>query len=299
MAVAELDLSAPASLVVAWRTGKNAHGRVVKAGGSVLASLRQYANDALAKIASNEGRAYDPNDEQDDETVHLDAGLDELLDTALLEVIQRGASLPLVSLDDLRTRSLALYALVIGRDPENLAAFVRRRNPVQLARKGLVALFDQTLTRVEQPLLAFDDTYDVVIFPGSVSILNQNNFEAIFKESEAVLAKTAEWVGDLARALPISGEGKEWLAKRLRETSVMRRKVLSILKSDYLPTLTPDVLKVKMRERGLDPSLLMSDDELVITRDTEKDILLLLNEDLWTGDFSGEQYAAARKARRR
>jgi hypothetical protein len=78
----------------------------------------------------------------------------------------------------------------------------------------------------------------------------------------------------------------------------MRRKVLGILKSKYLATLTPDVLRAKMRERGLDANVLMSGDELVITKETERDVLLLLNEDLWTGDFSGEQYAAARKARR-
>jgi hypothetical protein len=42
----------------------------------------------------------------------------------------------------------------------------------------------------------------------------------------------------------------------------------------------------------------MDDDGLIINKETERNILLLLNEDLWTGDFSGEQYAATRKARR-
>jgi hypothetical protein len=42
----------------------------------------------------------------------------------------------------------------------------------------------------------------------------------------------------------------------------------------------------------------MRDDALVFNKDTERDLLLLLNEDLWAGDFSGQQYAAARKARR-
>jgi hypothetical protein len=96
----------------------------------------------------------------------------------------------------------------------------------------------------------------------------------------------------------MSDESTEWLAKRLRETSVMRRRVQSILRSGYLHLLTPEVLRAKMEERGLDPQKLMDDNGLVINKETERDILLLLNEDLWTGDFSGGQYAASRKARR-
>jgi hypothetical protein len=193
---------------------------------------------------------------------------------------------------------LALYALVIGDDPDKLTAFVRRGNPVQLAKKGLVTVFDRTLTRVERPLLAFDEKYDVIIFPGQVYVLNQKNFEGLFKESEAVLAKTSEWAESLSQALPMSEQSIQWMAKRLRETSVMRRRVQSILKSDYLRELTPDLLRSKMVQRGLSPQDLMDDDGLIINKETERDILLLLNEDLWTGDFSGEQYAATRKARR-
>jgi hypothetical protein len=65
-----------------------------------------------------------------------------------------------------------------------------------------------------------------------------------------------------------------------------------------LPKLTPDILHAKMTTHGLVPKELMKDDSLIFNKDTEKDLLLFLNEDLWTGDFSGDQYAAARKARR-
>lgn len=77
----------------------------------------------------------------------------------------------------------------------------------------------------------------------------------------------------------------------------MRRKVQSILRSDYLPRLSPDVLIKSMQEHHLDPSRLLASGELVFNRETEVDMLYLLNEDLWTGDLSGDQYAAARKER--
>jgi hypothetical protein len=53
-----------------------------------------------------------------------------------------------------------------------------------------------------------------------------------------------------------------------------------------------------MKEHGLDPQRLLDADGLIIDMDTEREVLHLLNEDLWTGDFSGEHYAAARKSRR-
>jgi hypothetical protein len=297
VAVTELDLGGPATLVVVWRTGQNAHGRVVKAGGPVMQHMRASATKAIERIRLGEGRPYDPNDEPDDECFYLEADREELLDTALLDEVQKGASLPLISPDDLRSRSLVLYALVVGSDPSQLTAFVRRGNPVQLAKKSLVAVFDNTLTRIEKPILTFDEFFDLVIFPGNVAILNQKNFEALFKESEAVLAKTAEWANNLETALPMSADSKDYLATRLQRLPTVRRKVLSILRSGYLAGLTPDLLRAKMTENGLDPDQLMDGDKL-INKETEHDVLLLLNEDLWTGDFSGEQYAASKKARR-
>ena len=176
--------------------------------------------------------------------------------------------------------------------------FVRKGNPVSLATKGVVAVFDDTLTRVTRPILAFDSTFDVILLGSSVWILNQKNFEGLFKESEAVLARTSEWVDQLSQVLPIADDGREWLAAGSARTRSMRRKIHSILRSRYLPKLTPDILRARMSAHGLVPEDLMKDGALIFNRDTEKDLLLFLNEDLWTGDFSGDQYAAARKARR-
>ncbi len=162
----------------------------------------------------------------------------------------------------------------------------------------MVAVFDDALTRVTRPILAFDSTFDLILLGSSVWILNQKNFEGLFKESEAVLARTSEWVNQLGQVLPIAGDGPEWLATRLRQNSVMRRKVHSILRSHYLPKLTPDILRARMSAHSLKPEDLMKDGALIFNMDTEKDLLLFLNEDLWTGDFSGDQYAAARKAQR-
>jgi hypothetical protein len=297
-AIQEIDTAAATTLIVAWRAGRNAHGAVLRAGGQVTDAMRGYAQESLDAITSGQGHPYNPDDEQDEDAAFLTASQDELLDTALLEQLRIGSSLPLIGADELRKRTLALYALLIGNDPDSRAIFVRKGNPVSLATKSVVAVFDDTLTRVTRPILAFDSTFDVILLGSSVWILNQKNFEGLFKESEAVLARTSEWVDQLSQVLPIADDGREWLASRLRQNSVMRRKIHSILRSPYLPRLTPDILRARMAAHGLIPGDLMKDGSLVFNKDTEKDLLLFLNEDLWTGDFSGDQYAAARKARR-
>ena len=107
----------------------------------------------MSTITSGHGRPYNPDDEQDEDTAFLTASQDELLDTALLEQLRTGSSLPLIGADELRKRTLALYALLIGNDPDSRVIFVRKGNPVSLATKGVVAVFDDTLTRVTQPIL--------------------------------------------------------------------------------------------------------------------------------------------------
>lgn len=297
-AIQEIDVTGAATLIVAWRTGRTARGAMLRAGGQVIDALREYASEALGVIATGPGRPYNPDDEQDEDDAVLTASQDELLDTALLEQLRTGSSLPLIGPGELRNHTLALYALLLGDDPDSRAIFVRKGNPVSLATKSVVAVLDNTLTRVTQPILAFDSTFDVILLGNSAWIMNQKNFEALFKESEAVLARTSEWADQLNQALPIADDGREWLAGRLRQNSVMRRKIQSILRSPYLSKLTPDLIHEKMAEHGLTPEELMKDGSLNFNKDTEKDLLLFLNEDLWTGDFSGDEYAAARKARR-
>jgi hypothetical protein len=298
LAALGVDTDGPATLIVAWRSGKKAVGRTIKAGGDVIESLREYAKTTISKINDNEGALYDPNDEQDEDHPYLETDRGELLDTTLLKEVEKGASLEQTSPEELRTKSIALYGLVLGKDPSRPTILIRRGSPIQLAKKSLVAVFDDTLTKVSKPMFAFDSHYDLLLTSERVYIISQKNFEGLFKESEAVLAKTSEWVNDLSESLPIAEDSKQWLNTRLRANSVMRRRVQNLLRSGYLADLTPDVLATKMRERGFDPDDLLSDGKLVINKDTEHDVLQLLNEDLWTGDFSGEQYAASRKSRR-
>jgi hypothetical protein len=59
--------------------------------------------------------------------------------------------------DELRTKPLLCHAVLIGEGDDRVR-FVKKRSPVQLAKKSVAALLmNNTLDRVQSPIFAFDD----------------------------------------------------------------------------------------------------------------------------------------------
>ncbi|SCL66943.1 Kiwa anti-phage protein KwaB-like domain-containing protein [Micromonospora peucetia] len=287
--------SAALSLVVAWRSGKTVHSRHVVVGGAVEHVLRSYAGDNAQKLQAEGGKDYTPDDDQGD-APFLRVAADELIDHVVIEALRRGPSQPLAQRSEMS--KLKMYAVILGDDPTRQVMFVSRGTPIKLGEKSLVAFLSESLNKVTDPIFAFDPFFDVIIGPDGVIALNQKNFEALFKDTEAVLSKTSEWVEKLAEVLPIEGSSKIYLADQLRRNSVLRRKVQAILRKPHLKMLTTETLIQNMKKHELDPEALLSDGELIFDSETKTDILLLLNEDLFRGDFSGDSYAASKKASR-
>ena len=159
---------------------------------------------------------------------------------------------------------------------------------MKLASKGIIAVFKDSLDRIDAPIFAFEPRFDVIITTNQVWALNQKAFESLFKDSEAVLAKTSEWVESL------SGH----LADRLKKNSVLRNKVLSVLRKPHISGLKTEDIEAAIERHSLSPQILNAYGQFVFDSSTERDILQLLNEDLFTGEFSGSAYAASKKATR-
>ncbi|MEU8082241.1 Kiwa anti-phage protein KwaB-like domain-containing protein [Micromonospora sp. NPDC049101] len=288
--------SAALSLVVAWRSGKTVHSRHVAVAGTVAKTLREYVMENAEKLKEEGGRDYTPDDDQGDAPFLRVPG-DELIDHKVIEALRRGPSQPTAERDEMK--KLQMYAVLVGDKVEEQSLFVRKGTPIKLGDKSLVAFLRESLDKVTEPIFAFDRFFDVIIAPdGAVTVLNQKGFNALFKDTEVVLAKTSEWVEELSGVLPIEAGSKVYLAEQLRKNSILRNKIQAILRKPHLMKLTPDALVEKMKNHDLEPDLLLDDGELVFNAQTKTDLLLLLNEDLFKGDFSGDSYAASKKAAR-
>lgn len=290
-----LAVGGTASLVIAWGVGASVHARTIKIGGDVESTLRAAAVETASALKS--GHPYAPDTDLEDDS-HLVANRADLLDTELIGELERGPSLDLATEDEVRTKRISCYALVIESATER-AVYVRKRSPITLATKSIVArLIDGTLDSIDEPLFAFDKKFDVIVADEDIYILDKRNFDLMFRDSEAVLAKAPEWVDSLDSTLPLTKTSGEFLVAALRQNSTYRTKFHAMIARPYLATLTPSALKKKMKAHDLDPAVYMPGDELDFNPNTVKDLLRLLNEDLFVGDFSQEQYAAAAKRRR-
>ena len=291
--IENLTLEGSLHLVVAWASGKSYIARWVKMSNDVAGSLRSYAGEAVAGL--KDPAPYAPDSDLEDNS-HMEAPRDESIDTALIAELSKGASLERATEHELRTKQLTCHALVVDGDA-GIVLFVRReRTPIQLARKSLLAtLFNDTLGELESPLFAFDNRYDAIITAEKVYVLDKNAFERLFKDSPAVLAKTKDWIKEVSAVVPFAEGSAEELDKILKRNSVLRNKFLAVQGKSYLTKITPDGLRAEMVKYGLEPAELMDGDALKVTSQNAKHILRLLNEDLFSGGFSQQHYAASNK----
>lgn len=279
-------------LVVAWAYGKTYLARQVKMSDDVAGALRAYAEESLERL--NNPTPYEPDAGMEDNS-HMEAPRDESIDTKLIDELAKGPSLDLATDYELRTKALKCHALVVTSATDTVL-FVRKRSPIQLAKKSLLAaLFNGKLGELESPLFAFDNRYDAIITSQKIYVLNKRAFDGLFKDSPAVLAKTTEWITEVARSVPFSDGSAELLDGVLKRNSVLRNKFLAVRGRPYLASITAASLRAEMVKYGYDPADLMDGDNLKVTGQNVKRILQLLNEDLFTGGFSKQHYAAGLK----
>ncbi|WP_190394411.1 Kiwa anti-phage protein KwaB-like domain-containing protein [Nocardiopsis quinghaiensis] len=293
-----IPTSGSATLIGAWRTGKKVHGRYIRFGGDLQSELQRYAKEAAERITTGTGKDYDPDDEKG-EADFLKIQHEELQDTAVVEVLKKATTLQNADSRELKKKKLAFYSLILGDNPERRSIFIKVGNPIKLAEKSLVGIFDNSLTQIKDPVFQFEDNWDIVITEWGVWSFNQKAFERLFKETEVVLARTREWVEKLATLIPIAEEDIEGFAERVRSNSHLRAKVTSLLRKPHIESLDTKVLREKMISRGLDPEVYMPNGTISLKKENQDHVIRLLNEDLFSGDFSGEQYAASKKSVRK
>ncbi|WP_080939263.1 Kiwa anti-phage protein KwaB-like domain-containing protein [Clavibacter michiganensis] len=289
-----LSTTGPAVLIVAWRKGAATHARVVMVGGDVASRLEELAAAAAALIHS-ELESYDPDSPAEDGAPRI-AEREEAFDTDLLGELAAGGSHDTAAASDFENRIIC-WAVVLGSDTDQ-TIYVHKNSPVALARKPLIArLFDDTLTKLEEPILTFDGHFDLIITPSELYILNQANFEGLFKDSDAVLARSREWVDRLVDTLDVTQDSAAALEIIVRRNSVVRRKVTSIIRRPYMSRVTMADISAKLEEHGMDADVYMPQGKLAFNEQTATALVRLLNEDLFQGDFSQDAYAASGKQR--
>src|SRR5690606_2049862 len=190
-------------------------------------------------LLSMDRRTYDPDGllEGNDYFVVPLEWLDAETDTRL--VLDAAAELDLMGPDELARKSVAFYAAVLGDDPENRVAFLRKANPKRGLRPGRIwTTFHDALTRIDTPDLVLDDSFDLIMDATGIAILSQSAFELLFRDTPAVQERVPEWVQAISDVLPLADDGAERLAERCNRDSRLRKRVRNIHERGHLQDVT-------------------------------------------------------------
>jgi hypothetical protein len=200
----------------------------------------------------------------------------------LYGVAADATDLATISEDDLDQR-IALYAVVAGEGDR--IALLKRSDP-RIGYRGkrtFLAILDERLERLEGPTFAFYTSFDLVLGPEWALVVNQGEFERLFRDAGLVEAHIDEWVDGIQTYLPWGPGSIDALAEVARRDSRIWRRLREINRRGHLADVTIDQVRAYAFEMDLEIDHLIENDELRFDPDERFTILHLLNEDLFKG----------------
>jgi len=251
-------------LVVGWRVGARIECARVPTSTDIADDLREVCADTLDRLSGLEPRRWSREiGPEDDE--YLIATMEQVgLDSPLLAALST-ADFDVLHPRTLPDRDLLFYTFIVG-PPDGRLTFLRKYNPRRGLRNRLVGLFTDTLTRLVDPLFTFDDRIDLVLdLTGGAAILNLGAFEVLFRTSPEMLARTPEYVADIAAALPIDTDAAEALTAAAEANSMLRRRLQAIVERGHLATVTVADIRREMRKHKMKPTDFIKNGKLTQT----------------------------------
>jgi hypothetical protein len=322
---AAIDVSGDITLIVAHRSGRNLKGHRVAMHTDVENELRKICAATLSFLGERKPVRYASDLAFDGDNEYLLVPGGKLLahrrkprhgrqplpqpgqeapvievDPAARVLLAQASSLPELAASDLAKQSLLLYAAVIGNDPEDRIAFLDKWNPYKAGLSGnLVTLFGDRLRRLEGPLLVFERTFDMVVSPNAIAVLDARAFEAIFRDIDAMTERIPAWSDAAIGALPIDDAS----AERIRILSLRSSRVAGQLRDLYERGAFSSPFKVadlrrELKAQDLDPDRLLTQGRLTLEEDDIPVVLKLLDEKLYKGWRTGTPWDVATRSPR-
>lgn len=288
------------SLIVAWRERSTLAAGEIGVDRNVAEQMGAVCVSTLDDLKGRRWRHDDPE-------AHLAA--DEYILASrrnlqpippVLDVLDRGATLDVLSVATLPRKSLLFYAVIVGTPPHAYTAFVRKHNPHTTLRAGrFAAVFGgDHLSRIDGAVFQFEDSFDLVVTPEAVIVLSMGVYELLFRETEALTARIPRYISTIAGALPLAPGAEQDLQELAMKSPRLQGRLRSLSQRGYLPNVTIEAIIASARKQGVNPDRLVQDGCLILADDDPHLLLQVLNEDLYTGDLSGITYAVDRKTAR-
>lgn len=307
--ISNVDIAGTLTLTVAWRSGRKTKLGRVETGPDVDIAFREVIDATITDLDTRAAQDWAPDADLTAET-YLVIAADQLGDAPVLtsefkgnllsEVLQQAQTVPTLDAGNLPAADLAFYALTIDRAEGSRVTFLRRSNPRRgLKKANFFAGLGDSLSRIEEPIFAFDGLIDLIFVDDQVAILSSAAFAALFRDQETLTAQVPKWIDELNTHVPIAESGRSRLAERALAVTHLRTRLEAIVTRGHLKDVPQEDLRKAMKANDLDPDkLLTAEGELVLEEGDIQSVLYFLNEDLFYGSITEVGFRADKKATR-
>jgi hypothetical protein len=307
-----------AELIVGWRAARRRLDAVaMELSAKVAEEVHAMCRTTLDRLASMFPRPYDgfPYIETNEEylsvpTKHMRRGSapgrdrPEDGEPAELPDLERLIATPGVqpiSREELRAGRYLFYAAICTeRDSGQRIGFVRQSDPHRIAKAGgfLALLGREGLQHLEDPVFVFEADFDLVVAPGEIAVFHFEAFNRMFADLNVLVAAApvnAKLIADVVGQMTPAAIGALTAAAAARPS--LARRLQRLARDGSVPILTPKDLSMALTKHGLDPALVVADDEITFGTDQASAFLDLIEQLYYETDFTGEHRRSDRYSR--
>lgn len=286
------------ALVVAWKESGGFEFGVVDTARAVTEYLRGLVDETEGEVDDLQPRRYSIEADLESDEYFSVSLEDRDEEVALRELVVNIDAMEQLASGDLPAKPLTFYAVVVGNRPERRTAYIRKTNPMKVAKPGWGLFeFGETLTTIANPIFVVENRFDLILRPDRIEIIRPTVFEALFYELTGVDTKIRGWVRTIARTLPMSDETLSRLSEACRNKPRLRRRLQAIEERGHLAEIGIEEFRRELRRLGYQPSRFISGGRITAQEHDYPVLLQILNEDIFRGGLTDEEFAAERKTR--
>jgi hypothetical protein len=187
-------------------------------------------------------------------------------------------------------------------DEDDPIAFVRQWNPQRGFSPGrLLLAYQDTLSRVDDPLFNFDMTFDLVVAPDEIVVLSTTAFNRVFADLDLLGAQVPDQATQLNTDLgkKLSATGLEFLTTTCQSRPRLAQRLRRVAQAAHLASVTEDSLSDALERHGLGRDRFGSGPEVELQSTDDVVVFLDMLEQLYfEADFTGEPRRADRYSTR-
>ncbi|MGH3973810.1 MAG: hypothetical protein ACRDS9_10870 [Pseudonocardiaceae bacterium] len=207
----------------------------------------------------------------------------------LINLIQRAATLEPLSAGQARDGRFLFYAVVTADENGSPITFVKQSSRIRVARPGrLVAIYADRLSRVEQPVFAFSDDFDLVLAGTDLAVLRAEAYLSLFTDIEVLRNAVPGLVTRLSQQINIDipDSSLTVLEERCALKPSFAKRLRRLAHQPWLDSVTPDALRKEMAALpGLPAGVIVEDGSLTVTEEGVGVLLGLIEQVYWVGPF--------------